>query len=248
MGAGDQLIAVSNYDVEREGITGLPRVGDYQTIDWEQLAALRPDVMLLAQKPDRMPAGVKQRADDLHIRLLNVKVDNLDDIFARLNELGDACNARAKADALAKHMHARLDELRARVASREKVSALLTLEENGLSIAGPQTYLDDLLTIAGGRNAAGTFKTPYPSIDREMLRSLDPQVVVQLLPNASPQMLEKAHQFWESEPNLRAVRDHRVVTIKDWYCLLPGSHTPDVAERIAAALHPDVTAFTKPTP
>src|SRR5690606_38033830 len=36
MGAGDQLVATSNYDVDPEA-AHLPRVGDYQTADWERL-------------------------------------------------------------------------------------------------------------------------------------------------------------------------------------------------------------------
>src|SRR5256885_1184572 len=73
MGAGDRLVAVSNYDFERDGINGLPRVGDYQTIDWEQISALRPDVMIVARDPAHLPPGVKQRADQLGILLVNAK-------------------------------------------------------------------------------------------------------------------------------------------------------------------------------
>src|SRR5437016_4463256 len=35
MGAGDHLIAVSNFDAERDETRGLDRVGDYRTQDWE---------------------------------------------------------------------------------------------------------------------------------------------------------------------------------------------------------------------
>jgi iron complex transport system substrate-binding protein len=246
MGAGDQLVAVSNYDFEREGVIGLPRVGDYQTIDWEQISALRPDVMIVSRDPANLPPGVKQRADRLGIRLVNAKVDNLDDIFVRLKELGQDCGVSDKADAFGKRLRARLDALRAKLSGSEKVTALLTLEENGLSLAGPETYLDDLLTISGGVNAAASLKSSYPSIDREMLRSLDPQVIIQFLPNATPQVLAKANEFWKSEPGLRAVKSGRIITLTDWYVLLPGAHVADVAEKIAAALHPDLVT-TRPT-
>src|SRR5690242_14198194 len=36
MGAGDHLIAVSNFDADRDETRGLPRVGDYRTQDWEK--------------------------------------------------------------------------------------------------------------------------------------------------------------------------------------------------------------------
>src|SRR4051794_5058399 len=46
MGAGDRLVAVSNFDAKRGATRALPRVGDYQTIDWERLASLRPNIMI----------------------------------------------------------------------------------------------------------------------------------------------------------------------------------------------------------
>src|SRR5512133_3272282 len=42
MGAGDRLVAVSNYE-SSPVVKDLPRVGDYQSTDWETLARLRPD-------------------------------------------------------------------------------------------------------------------------------------------------------------------------------------------------------------
>src|ERR1700733_12229278 len=42
MNAADHLVAVSNWDTNRPEIAGLPRVGDYQTTDWEKLAQLQP--------------------------------------------------------------------------------------------------------------------------------------------------------------------------------------------------------------
>ena len=83
MGAGEHLVAVSNYETSAR-VAKLPRVGDYQTTDWETLARLRPDAMIIQIAPDRLPPGLKQRADELHIALVNVKIDRLQDVFATM--------------------------------------------------------------------------------------------------------------------------------------------------------------------
>jgi ABC-type Fe3+-hydroxamate transport system substrate-binding protein len=57
MGAGEHLVAVSNYEAAPE-VKDLPRVGDYQTTDWETLARVRPDVMIIQIAPDRLPPGL----------------------------------------------------------------------------------------------------------------------------------------------------------------------------------------------
>ena len=78
---------------------------------------------------------------------------------------------------------------------------------------------------------------PYPTIDREMLIELDPEVIIQLLPEASPQVRESAARVWQSLPGLRAVREGRVHVIDDPWALNPTQHIGELAERFADALN-----------
>src|SRR5262249_39739693 len=121
MGAADHLVAVSNQESDRAEIRQLPRVGDYQTIDWEKLAQLRPDVMIVFMSGDRMPAGVQQRADELHIRLINIKTERLDDIFKTIGFLGDLLNEPQKAKKLRGSIQEKLDAIAQRVGGMEKI-------------------------------------------------------------------------------------------------------------------------------
>src|SRR4051812_22873297 len=57
MGAADHLIAVSNWDAENPQTKDLPRVGDYRTIDRERLSELKPDVVVVQWRPDKLPPG-----------------------------------------------------------------------------------------------------------------------------------------------------------------------------------------------
>src|SRR5258708_36506004 len=50
MGAGDHLVAVSNYDQVADAAS-LPRVGDYQPIDWEKLAVIPPNILISFFRP-----------------------------------------------------------------------------------------------------------------------------------------------------------------------------------------------------
>jgi hypothetical protein len=84
-------------------------------------------------------------------------------------------------------------------------------------------------------------KNPYPSIDRETIRALDPEAIVVLLPGATPQSLARSKATWESMPSLSAVRSRRVYTLTDWYVQLPGPHVGDVARQLAEALHPSAS-------
>src|SRR5262245_60562798 len=54
IGASDHLAGVSNFDDNtRPELTGLPKVGDYRSIDWEQLSRLRPNLMVVQFSEDK---------------------------------------------------------------------------------------------------------------------------------------------------------------------------------------------------
>jgi iron complex transport system substrate-binding protein len=247
MGAADQLVAVSNYDFPREGTAGKPRVGDYLNTDWEQIRAIKPSVMIRQYHPDRVPAGLREKSQSLGITLVVLQIDGLEDVFRAYDVLGGAVGQPEKAAAAKGKLRGQLESLRARTAGKSKVSVLVVRDDAGLAVIGPGTFLDELLPYVGGTNAAARLDHPYPTIDREMLRALDPEVIVQLLPDAQPAKLEQAKRMWAEHPHLRAVRNARVHQFTEWYVLVPASHLGDLAEKLAGVLHP-ASPVTGPSP
>jgi ABC-type Fe3+-hydroxamate transport system substrate-binding protein len=246
MGGGDHLVGVSNFDHDREGTIGKPRIGDYQSVDWERLATLRPQILLVQYAGDRIPSGLQQRCADLGIRIVNLKLNPLADIFSQTQMLADAVGESQKGRAAVARLREQLERIRARVAGLPAVSAVIATHEGGLDLAGPGEFLDDLLAIAGGTNAAAGTGQPYPTVDRELLVRMSPQAVIQLIPDGdkAPQLVAQSKRFWDSLANLPAVRNHRVAIVTDWYCLEPGLRVGDLGEEFARILHPQIGDFT----
>ena len=238
MGAGNHLVAVSNFDAERPEIAGLPRVGDYRTQDWEKLAAIRPEKMIIQLHPDRTPAGLRERAKGLGVELVNIQIDDLEDVFATIPVIATAVGEPARGEAALQKLREKFGTVRARVADRPKVRALVVVDVGGRSVAGPGTFLHDILTAAGGDNAAAGLGNAWPTVDREKIEQLQPQAVIHLLPAAPPQVRAQAEQFWAAMPDLPAVKTKRVHYLTDWFVLLPGYHLGDLAEQFALVLHP----------
>ena len=238
MDATDHLVAVSNFDAERDAIRGLPRVGDYRTQDWEKLSAIRPAKMIIQVDERRLPAGLRERAEKLGIELVNLNIDDLPEVFEAIPKLGKALGEEQKAAEALARLKKQFDTVRKRVEMAPRVSALIVVDDGGRSVAGPGTFLHDILIAAGGSNAAEPLDTPWPTVDREKIAELAPQVVIHLLPNASPQVVAAARKFWADQPQLPAVKNKRVHVLTDWYALLPGYHSGQLAEQFALILHP----------
>lgn len=237
MGAGDHLVAVSNWDTDRPGTRGLPRIGDYRGVDPEQLARLRPGVLVVQFHPDKMPAGLRQRCDRLGTRLVNVRNNRLDDVFEVTRTLGEAVSRAGKAGELERKIRGQLGAVRRRVAGRPAVKTLIVRDETGFGAAGGGNFLDDLLAIAGGVNVLGAGDNSYPTLDKEQILGLDPEVILHLLPSPSPQVRERVRRHWASMPQLRAAKGGRVYVLEDYYLLHPSHRVGDTAERFADCLH-----------
>ena len=235
MGAGDRLVAISNFDPKRQATKDLPRVGDYQTTDWEQLAKLRPSVMVTQFAKERLPAGLVQKSRDLGIDLVNVPITRLDDIYTAMIALSRAIGEPAMGERTVAQLKQKLAAVAASSAGR-KVRALIVIDDSGREVVGRDNYLNDVLEKAGGINVVQPGPSPYPSIDPEMLADLNPEVIFQLLPDASPQVMARAKQLWESMPNLDAVRNGRVHILNDPLLMQPSQQVGNLAERFAAGL------------
>jgi iron complex transport system substrate-binding protein len=240
IGEGDHLVGVSNFDDDRQGTAGKPRIGDYQNINWEKLAGLNANVLLLQYAQDRVPPYVQQRAADLGLRIVNLKLDTIDDICRGMIDLGTALDQAQKGRAAADALRGQLAGVARRVAGLPPVRTLLVTDDEDFALAGPGEFLDEALQIAGGQNAAAPLGKPYPEVDREMIMSLAPQVIIRLVPDGDekPQIIEQGDRIWDSMPDLPAVRNHRVYVLTDWYAELPGFRIGELAARFADLLHP----------
>jgi iron complex transport system substrate-binding protein len=237
MGAADRLAGVSTYDNDPR-IAALPRVGDYENVDWERIAALAPRGMIMQMSPDRVPAGLRDRATKLGVRLHLSHIDRLDDILREASELGMFIDRKSDGDALRQSIERRLDALKQRTAGRSRVRTLICVNDDGLGVAGRNTYLDDLLVAAGGENALDASRGAYVHLDREALLALSPDAIIQLVPSPTAAQREAIKATSAKLGDLPAVKEGRVLLVDDPWALMPGAHVGELAERMAEFLHP----------
>lgn len=250
--ARPQLIAISNVDPATPDLAGLPRIGDFLSLDWEQLTNLRPSVLIIPRPKDDLTDPLRQRAAALGITLLPVHSDRLEDILPIITRVGQAISQPAAAAKLCQSMTHDLDALRHRLATEPKVRTLMVVDEGGQYAVGPNNFLNDLLTIAGGENVAAPLARDYAKVDREKILQLNPDAVIVLIPDAPPQVIAAAKRFWSTLPDLPAVKAARIYVHSDSFLLLPSAKVALTAQIIARDLHPhplqDIPRLPPPHP
>lgn len=237
MGAGDRLTGVSTYEMDPQ-VKDLPRVGDYLTTDWERIASLKPEHLVVQMAADRMPSGFADRAKQLGIAVHRVQIDRLDDVVRTAEQIGTDINDAEAGRVLSQRIRDGIAAARTQSAGKQPIKTLIALSDDGLAVAGGDTFLDDILVAAGGVNALGPDRKGYLTIDRELLASLAPEVIIHLTPPQTPAAREANDRLWASFHAVPAVENKRVLTIDEPWGLLPASHVVDLAKRFVDHLHP----------
>ena len=203
IGCGPQLVADTTYDDYPAAARRLPHVADLVQVDLERIAVLEPRIVLALHDQEREGAPLQTRLG-LHVVYLPNR--GLPDLFKDITAVGSACDRRDGAAKLAASLQRRLTRLHAqtqRYHSRPKVFVLLDLP--GFT-AGKNSFLDDLVRLAGGVNVTGGINQPYPNVSAEWLLDTQPDVII--VSRATPfGAAVRATQPWRG---LRAVQRGRV--------------------------------------
>lgn len=185
LGQQDRLVGVTawcNYPPEAKQ---KPVVGDATSFNPERLLALAPDLVILAGTAQSPALG---RLEALGIPALVLDPGTPDEIIAGIELVGRALGAGHRADSLASGMRVSLGRLRDSVdlvppALRPTVFA--EIGANPLFAAGPQSFLGQMIELAGGRVVPRGLPQDYAAINPETVIGQDPDIILVLHPMAT---------------------------------------------------------------
>jgi len=241
VGAFPRVIAVSQYCSYPPEVAKLPRIGGWQTSDIESIVAIHPDLVVLtkAQEP-----FIVDRLQAFGLHWIAVPSESLADVFTAIDTIGKATgNSKQSAD-LIRQTHASLDNIRRATKVLPRRSVLLTVSRtpgtlSDLYVATEGSYLIDLVEIAGGRSAVAPARTGYGKISKEAILTLNPEVIIDLVPGSKSKLAEHTTDVWNDLPELRAVREKHVYAVDDQFVPHPSQFVTHTAEIFEKILHPE---------
>jgi iron complex transport system substrate-binding protein len=228
LGFADRLIARTEYDVDPR-IAHLPSIGGGLTPSVEWLASQKPE--LVVSWPDNAARSLVGKIEAVGIPVYAARTEVVADALRTIHNLGVLLAATSAADSLARSITASLDATRASVAGMKPVRAAYVLSVQPPTVAGPGTFIDELIRIAGGENVFGDITRPWPEVNLEEIIRRDPDVIVLARESASdPQLLLQTLPGWRE---LRAVRAGRVHRVSPDYFNRSGPYMPRAAHELA---------------
>ncbi|MFI5242591.1 MAG: ABC transporter substrate-binding protein [Gemmatimonadales bacterium] len=232
LGAGPRLVARTTWDVWPAAARAVTDVGPGLRPNVEAVLAQHPDlVVLYASSENRVAA---QQFAAAGIAVLSFRTDRLADFSRAARALGRAVGESANAEVVLDTMQRTLSRVRAATRSLEAPTVFWHVWDSPIYTIGRGSYLDELLTIAGGTNIYGDRADPSPQVSMEDIVRRDPRII---LAGADGARSISASPLWHG---VRAVREHRVFVVDTNLVGRPSVRAGEAAVSIARLIHPGI--------
>lgn len=199
VGAGDLLVGVTAYTDYPDAAAALPLIGDAFAIDQEQLAVLKPD-LLLAWKSGT-PAHVVDELRKRGYRVETIRTQGLNDVASALEHLGRLTGRETPAADAAKEFRQGIEMIASRYSTAQPISVFYQVSNRPLYTVNRDHFVSQLIDRCGGRNIFRDLNSLAPLVDVEAVLARNPEVLL-----ASDDAPADAFGVWNRWPELAANR------------------------------------------
>lgn len=242
VGAGKQIVARDDFSNYPEEAGSLPSIGGSTgKLNLEEIAKLQPDLVLGS------PLTAADVVESLKTITPNVFIvpnpTELDGLYTNLTTVATLTGKTAETEKLVAEMRARAKIVQDKVAgAAAKPLVFYELDATDPAkpwTAGSGTFIDMLISLAGGQNLGGSLQGEYAQISQEELIVQNPEIIIlgdSLYGGITPESVA-ARPGWES---IAAVKNGKTLIFNDDLVSRPGPRMIDGLEELAKIIHPEL--------
>ena len=197
VGAGGQLVGVSAWSDYPRAVLDLPVVGDAFTVDQEQLALAKPDLLLVWESGT--PTHIVDELREIGYNVVSITTRELDDVAEALLQIGELTGHVDKAAEAAAMYRGELQSLRDRYQSLPPIRVFYQVAARPLYTINNEHYISELISVCGGDNIFKDLSELAPTVDVEAVVDRDPEVML-----ASTDAGDDAFVEWQRWPGMAA--------------------------------------------
>jgi iron complex transport system substrate-binding protein len=236
LGLGEKIAAVSNDSDYPPEAANKKRIGTFWQPNTEIIIAARPDLVVCETFLQQNEAAqVLKRAG---LNVLSLRVESVDELFAAIRSIGQATGCSEKSEQLADGLKEQLDQISESSSSLGKAKVLWVIQTEPVRVAGVNTFVNEIIELAGGQNVIAPTGDQYPSISTEEIIGCNAEVIIQSAMGTEDmaKQQESAEKFWGRFVNLPAVEDRRIYVINPDTVLRLGPRVGQGVQTVAQCL------------
>jgi iron complex transport system substrate-binding protein len=240
LGFGDRLVGVTTYCDYPPQARKLPKIGGFMSPSLEVIVAKRPDLVIGVSSATH-PVTVREM-ERLGLKITLISLASVSDILSAIKNIARSLGNPDAGEQLVRKINRQVDEVKKRVGAAPRRPTLLAVGLRPLVAVGGKNFIDELITLAGGENIAGSATQPWLNLPDEYVVAKAPQVIIEA--GMGSERSEPA-KHWADLRSIPAVKERRVYAYPSDKILRPGPRIGEGLEEIARLVHPECFADAK---
>ena len=172
LGACARLVGVDRFSNHPAQVNALPKVGSLDDTNVELIAALRPDLVLVAQS-----SRVSDRLRALGMKVIALEPRSYRDVQRVLDLTGQILGV-PDAQRVWRHIEAGVAAAAGSVPAKARGARVYYEVSSGIWAAGPASFMGETLTRLGAANIIPSDMGPFPKINPEYVVKANPALIM----------------------------------------------------------------------
>ncbi|HUT64049.1 MAG TPA: helical backbone metal receptor [Anaerolineae bacterium] len=250
LGLGERVVGVTRFCSYPPEALEKGKVGGFIDPNYEAIAALQPDLVILLPEHE----NVRSNLTELGYRYLIVHNRNVSEILASIMIIGNNCGAENRAREIVSNIEDRMHLIQEKTKGLSQPRVLISIDRmrgvgslQEVYIAGKNTFYNELIVYAGGKNAYEGQEIAYPVLSPEGLFYINPDIIIDLVPERDMNTIDETMilKEWESVSRVNAVVNNRVYVVKHDFAFIPGPRFILFLEYLTNIIHPEIEESNK---
>lgn len=232
IGAGKDVVGVTNYDNYPPEVKSVAKVGGYEGPNIEAILAQKPDIVFASNLSGKDQMETLQKSG---IPVVVLEAQNINQIYDSIKILGEIIGNVEKGNEIINKMKDKIKEINYKVKDLPKVNVFYVVDTNGNWTAGKGTFIDELITLAGGNNVASD-ANGWAQYSMEKLMQKNPDVIITSQHATNVNNIKNMPGYKDT----KAAKDGKIFIISnDDIITKPSNRIVLGLEEIAKDLHPE---------
>lgn len=239
LGLGGKVVGVDRYSDYPPEVVEKQLIGNCWKPDPEEVATLKPDLVIMYSFVGKGDPTVKQ-LEDAGLTVLALRPNTLEDTIKDIKLVGEATGKVKEAEALTSSLQQRIDAVNQTVSGVEyRPKVYIESYYPPPWTFGSSSWADQMVKIAGGENVFGDAKAPWMKTTDEEVIARKPDVIISLVGMSHYAELKEFEKRvgWE---NIPAVKHDDVYLMDADLLERPSPRMVDGLETLAKLLHPEL--------
>ena len=176
LGAGDDVVAVSDYTTQPAAALKKPSIGSLVKPSIETILSYHPDLVVGTQIPGS--AEVAAQLESVGVPVYLVDPRGLAGILDSVTHLGEALNRATQAAALNASLTRRIEAVKTRTAGKPAPRVLLPVWYDPIITIGKHAFITEIIEAAGARSVSDDLLPDWPQVSLEAVIARAPDALL----------------------------------------------------------------------